>query len=74
MMIRNPEVFNKFKDNLVKREGILPFDKAIKLYTSMWNEGVRVGVLPPKEPLEGIEVDIRIAEVLNSCLKSSSPE
>jgi len=37
----------------------------------MWNHGVKLGVLPPKEPLEGIETDIKIARVLNSCLKSS---
>jgi len=38
----------------------------------MWNEGVMLGVLPPKNPLEGIEVDIKVAKVLNSCLKKSS--
>jgi hypothetical protein len=37
----------------------------------MWKEGVRLGVLPPKDELEGIEVDIKVAAVLNSCLKKS---
>ncbi len=73
-MIRNPEVLKKLEDNLIRGEGKLTFDKATKLFTSMWIEGVRLGVLPPKEPLEGIEVDIRIAKVLNSCLKRPSPE
>jgi len=72
-MIKNPEILKKFEDNLIKNEGNIPFNQSIKLFTSMWNEGVRLGVLPPKEPLEGIEVDIRIAKVLNSCLKKSSP-
>jgi len=40
----------------------------------MWNEGAKLGVLPTKEPLEGIEVDIKIAKALNSCLKKSSPQ
>jgi hypothetical protein len=31
----------------------------------MWLEGMALGVLPLKDPLEGIEVDIRIAEMLN---------
>jgi len=26
----------------------------------MWKEGVSLGVLPPKDPLEGIDVDIKI--------------
>ena len=33
---------------------------------------MRLGVLPLKEPLDGIDVDIRIAKALNSCLKKSS--
>ena len=36
----------------------------------MWEEGIKLGVLPPKKPLEGIETDIKIAAVLNSCLKN----
>jgi hypothetical protein len=31
----------------------------------MWKEGVQLGVLPMKDPLDGIEVDIRIASILN---------
>ncbi len=34
----------------------------------MWELGMSLGVLPPNDPLEGIEVDIRVAEILN-CLK-----
>jgi hypothetical protein len=37
----------------------------------MWNVGIKRGVIPLKSPLEGIEVDIKVAGVLNSCLKSS---
>ena len=36
----------------------------------MWEEGINLGVLPPKEPMEGIATDIKIAAVLNSCLKN----
>jgi hypothetical protein len=34
----------------------------------MWEMGMALGVLPPKDPWEGIEVDIRVARILN-CLK-----
>jgi hypothetical protein len=70
-MIKNSELLKKFENSLIRDEGKLPFQQSIKLFTSMWNEGVKLGVLPPKEPLEGIDVDIKIAKVLNSCLKSS---
>ena len=71
-MIKNPELLLEFEDRFIKDEAP-SFDQAIKLITSMWNEGKNLGVLPPKDPLEGIEVDIRIAKILNSCLKKFSP-
>ncbi|MFH2011759.1 MAG: hypothetical protein ABIJ37_03490 [Pseudomonadota bacterium] len=73
-MIKNPELLKKFENNLIRDEGKLPFHQSIRLFTSMWNEGVKLGVLPPKEPLEGIDVDIKIAKVLNSCLKNFCPK
>jgi len=71
-MIKNPALLRKIEDDFVRHEGRLDYNQSLRIFTDMWNEGVRLGVLPPKEPLEGIEVDIRIAKVLNSCLKNSS--
>jgi hypothetical protein len=31
----------------------------------MWREGLTLGVLPLEDPLEGIEVDVRLARILN---------
>jgi hypothetical protein len=72
-MIKYPEVLQEFEDDFIRHDGKLSFDTAIKLFTSMWNEAANLGVFPPKDPLEGIQVDIRIAKTLNSCLKQSSP-
>lgn len=71
-MIKNPDLLRKFEDDYARQEGRLNYSQSLRIFTDMWKEGVRLGVLPPKEPLEGIEVDIRIAKVLNSCLKNSS--
>lgn len=73
-MIKDPALFKKFEDSFIRKEGKLPFDRSLKLFTSMWDEGLKLGVLPPKDPLEGIDVDIRIAKVLNSCSKKPFPE
>jgi len=70
-MVKNPERLQKFQNTLYQNEGPLPFIQSLKTFTAMWNHGMKLGVLPPKEPLEGIETDIKIAGVLNSCLKSS---
>ncbi len=59
------------EDSFMKHEGRLDYMQAVKIFTELWNEGVSLGVLPPKEPLDGIEVDIRIAKALNSCFKNS---
>jgi hypothetical protein len=73
-MITNPEILRKFEDDLIRNETKFSHDHSLNLLTSMWEEGVALGVLPPDDPLEGIDVDIRIAQVLNSCLIKSSPE
>jgi len=72
-MIKHPETLQEFQDDFIRRDGKLSFNSAIKLFASLWNEALHLGVLPPKDPMEGIEVDIRIAKTLNSCLKKSSP-
>jgi hypothetical protein len=51
----------------------LSYKQSLQIFESMWNEGIKLGVLPPKEPLDGIDVDIRIAKIINSCLKKSFP-
>ena len=73
-MIKNPDLLKKIEDEFIRNEGRLNHSQALKLFSGMWIEGIRLGVLPPKDPLEGIEVDINIAKVLNSCLKNSSPK
>jgi hypothetical protein len=64
-MIKNPKFLKIFK-----RER-MSFKVAMKLFESLWQEALALKVLPPKNPLEGIEVDLRIAKILNSCSKSS---
>lgn len=68
------EQINTFEHEFILSEGKLPLNKAIKLFEGMWNEGVKLGVLPPQNPMEGIETDIKVEKVLNSCSKNSSPK
>lgn len=73
-MIKNPSLLKKLEDDFIKDEGKLTFKQSLKIFTSMWNEGIELGILPSADPLGGIDVDIKIAKVLNSCLKSSCPK
>lgn len=67
-MIKNPEILARFEDEEIKKEK-LSYKESLKIFENLWKEGVRLGVLPPEDPLEGIETDIRIAKFLNSCSK-----
>ncbi len=71
-MLRRNDLVEKLNDSLARSQGVLPYDHAMKIFVSLWNEGISLGVLPPKDHLEGIATDIRLAKVLNSCSKKSS--
>lgn len=73
-MLRESELLKKFEDDFIRDAGRLSFGQASRLFAGMWEEGMKLGVLPPKNPLDGIEVDILIARILNSCLKNSCQE
>ncbi len=72
-MIKNPEILKKFEDDFQRNGERLSYRQSRRLFDSMWSEAVALGHFPPKEPLEGIEVDLKIARVLQSCLKKSCP-
>ena len=63
-MIKDAKLVSKFSDEQMKKEK-LDYATALRIFESMWDEGKKLGVLPLKDPLEGIEVDIRIARMLN---------
>ncbi len=63
-MIKNAKLLSEFNKGELKKEK-LTYPESLRLFEEMWKEGVSLGVLPLKEPLEGIEVDIRIARILN---------
>ncbi len=72
-MIKNAAFLKRFEDELVKKTPRRSFLESLSLWEAMWNEGIHLGVLPPSNPMEGIEVDIEVARVLN-CLQNSSLE
>ena len=64
-MIRNAVILEKFERELIENEKP-DYLRALKIFEALWREGVEIGVLPSKDPLEDIETDIRIARILNS--------
>jgi len=72
IMVQNPDILRRFEDDLARKEGRIPYARAMKIFSSLWQEGKVLGIFPGKDPLAGIDVDIRLAKVLNSCSKKSS--
>ena len=70
-MISDPETVRQFEADLARREGRTGLAAVMDQIAALWQEGVALGVLPPSDPLEGIETDIRLARILNSCSKTS---
>ena len=68
-MIKNNE-FQKFEMEMVRKEKV-DIMRNFRIVESLYNEAVSLGVIPLKNPLEGLEVDIKIAKVINSVSKAS---
>ncbi len=70
-MIKNVHLIEDLEKEFISKDK-LSYKQSLRIFESLWQEGLNLGILPPKNPLEGIEVDLRIANILNSCLKKSS--
>lgn len=63
-MIKDERLLAEFEENELRKEKP-DYEKALRLFEAMWKEAMLLGVLPMKDPLEGIEADIKIARILN---------
>jgi hypothetical protein len=64
VMIKDEKLLSRFEREYIRMEKTNYFD-SLRFFEEMWNEGVYLGVLPSNDPLDGIEVDLRIARILN---------
>jgi|YNPBryBLVA2012_1023415.scaffolds.fasta_scaffold64740_1 hypothetical protein len=71
-MIGDIDLYRRFLAEWKSRDRV-DLDRAFSILESLLDEAVELGVWPPADPMEGIEVDIRMAAVINSCTGNSSP-
>jgi len=69
-MIKNYRLLEKLERAWIKKEPI-NITRNFKLFEAMYEEARALGIFPPKDPLEGIEIDIKIAKVVNAISKSA---
>ena len=55
----------KFEINLLRKEKV-DYGRNFRIVDSLYNEALALGILPLRNPLDGIEVDLKIAKVVNS--------
>jgi hypothetical protein len=68
-MIRNNE-FQRFEMEFVRKQK-LDVIRNFQIEEALYQEAVALGILPLKNPLDGLEVDIEIARVINSVSKTA---
>lgn len=64
MRTSNKNRLKIFERELVKREKT-DFYENLKIYEALYEEAVELGVLPLKNPLEDIEIDFKVARIVN---------
>lgn len=57
--------FLKFELNLLRKEKV-DYGRNLRIADALYNEAVALGTFPLGNPLDGIEVDLKIAKVVNS--------
>ena len=64
-MIKNKILLEQFEQELVKKNKP-DYHQNMEIFEGMYKEAVYLKVIPMIDPLEGIQVDIKIARVINS--------
>jgi hypothetical protein len=64
-MVKNVEKLSQLEMAIIRKEkpSLL---KNLKIVEAMYKEALSLKVFPLKDPLDGIEVDLRIARIINS--------
>ncbi|OGL41621.1 MAG: hypothetical protein A2043_07670 [Candidatus Schekmanbacteria bacterium GWA2_38_9] len=69
-MIKNHKKLQEFERKLLKKEKV-DIMQNFRIVEALYKEAVALGIFPLKNPLEGLEIDIKIAKVVNSVSKIS---
>jgi len=68
--MKSTNEFQRFEREILRSEK-LNIKKKFKIVEALYKEALDLGIFPLKDSLEGIEVDIRIAKVINSVSKDT---
>ena len=61
--MKDIEMLRRFEDEQT-RASAPGYEDGLRIFEALWREGVELGVLPLEDPLDGIEMDVQLAEML----------
>ena len=64
-MITNYKKVQKFERELIKKEKV-NFIRNFRIADALYHEAIELRIIPLKNPLDGLDIDIKIARVVNS--------
>lgn len=64
-MIENKKRLNDFYQGLIRDEK-LSYKEALRIYEMLLKEAISLGAISSKTMKEGLDVDIRVAKIINS--------
>jgi hypothetical protein len=62
-MVKNAHLLEEL-DREIAQQHPLTIEQKYAILNAMYDYARKVGAFPPKDPLEGLEVDLRLAELL----------
>jgi hypothetical protein len=69
-MVKKTSRLKEFEDNSIRRNKP-DVQHNLRLIDSLYKEARALSVFPLRDPLSGLEIDIKIAKVINSVPKTS---
>ena len=63
-MIKRSDILDAFEKEQI-RQNKADFHENMRIFEALYREAQALGIFPLEDPLEGIEVDIRLAKALN---------
>jgi hypothetical protein len=68
-MVKNAKKLQAFEAERIRAEKV-DVEQNLRILDALYEEALMLGALPPKDPLEGIEVKIRVAKAVNNVQRS----
>jgi hypothetical protein len=69
-VITNAKKYEEFERELIRSRKANYWEN-VRIVEALYREAVLLGIFPLKDPLEGLQVDIGMARVINGVRKSS---